>query len=145
MSGLDPLGRKEVRDLIFDLRDQGKTVFFCTHILADATRLCDRVAIIVRGKLRDVGPLGQLLDPRVDSVDVVWEHDDDASREGLREHPGEHRSTSEGQVLTVPGRDEADAFVAAVVAAGGHIRQVSPHRQGLEDLFVSEAAKEDEG
>jgi ABC-2 type transport system ATP-binding protein len=143
MSGLDPLGRKEVRDLIFELRDQGKTVFFCTHILADASRLCDRVAIIVRGKLRDVGPLGELLDPRVDSVDIVWEHDEEEQRARLRAHEGEHRATSEGEVLTVAGQAEADAFVAAVVGAGGHVRQLLPHRQGLEDLFVSEAAKED--
>ncbi len=144
MSGLDPLGRKEVRDLILSLKAEGKTVFFCTHILADATRLCDRVGIVVKGRLRDVGPLGRLLDPRVESVDVVWEHDDEDARKKLGAHEGEHLATSEGNVLTVPSREAADHFLAAVIGAGGRIRQVVPHRQGLEDLFVSEAAKGDD-
>jgi ABC-2 type transport system ATP-binding protein len=146
MSGLDPLGRREVRELIFELREEGKTVFFCTHILDDATRLCDRVGIIVKGKLRDVGPLGELLDPRVDTVDVVWAHDDADARRGLATHEAvEHRATSEGHVARATATDAADAFVRAVVEAGGRILSVSPHRQGLEDLFVTEAAREEEG
>jgi ABC-2 type transport system ATP-binding protein len=145
MSGLDPIGRKEVSDLVLELRARGKTVFFSTHILGDATRLCDRVAIIVRGKLRGVGPLGELLDPKVDSVDVIWDAPDDTARARLLEHAGAHRATSEGDVLTVADEAAADAFVAAVVGAGGRVRQIVPHRQSLEELFVSEAAKEDGG
>jgi ABC-2 type transport system ATP-binding protein len=143
MSGLDPIGRKEVADLVLELRDRGTTVFFSTHILGDATRLCDRVGIIVKGKLRDVGPLGELLDPKIDSVDVIWEAADEEVAARLREHPGRHRATSEGQVLTVADEAAADAFVAAVVTAGGRVRQILAHRQSLEELFVAEAAKED--
>lgn len=139
MSGLDPLGRKEVRDLIFDLRDQGKTVFFSTHILADATMLCDRVGIIVRGQIRDVGPLGTLLSPRVRSVEVVWAAPDAVVRR-LREHRGDHETTSEGEVLRTDDPDLATEFVAHVVREGGTILQVHRHRQSLEELFVSEAA-----
>jgi ABC-2 type transport system ATP-binding protein len=138
MSGLDPLGRKEVRDLIFELKDAGKTVFFSTHILSDATMLCDRVGIIVKGRLRDVGPLGELLSPRVQSVDVVWTAPE-AAQAKLREAPGEHTRTSEGEVMRTTDKDAAEAFVRAVALAGGTVSMVSPHRQSLEELFVHEA------
>ena len=138
MSGLDPIGRKEVRDLIFELRDRGKTIFFSTHILSDATRLCDRVGIIVRGEIKDVGPLGDLLSPRVRSVEVVWGAATEA-RDKLRERPGEHEATSEGEVLRTDDAEAAEAFIAAVVAAGGSIHAVTRHRQSLEELFVADA------
>jgi len=138
MSGLDPLGRKEVRDLILELRREGTTVFFSTHILSDATMLCDRVAIIVRGTIRDVGPLGELLSPAVQSVEVVWDAPAEALEE-LRRHPGEHTATAEGQVLRTTDAAVAQAFVRAVVAAGGEVLQLQRHRQSLEELFVSEA------
>jgi ABC-2 type transport system ATP-binding protein len=138
MSGLDPLGRKEVRELIEELRDAGKTVFFSTHILADATMLCDRVGIIVGGRLRDVGPLGSLLSPRVDRVEIIWSAPEGpASR--LRELDGAHEVTSEGSVTRVPDLEAAQAFTAAVLEQGGRLLQLTPHRQSLEELFVSEA------
>ncbi len=142
MSGLDPLGRKEVRDLIFELRDRGKTVFFSTHILSDASMLCDRVAIIAQGKLRDVGPLGSLLSPKVQSVEVVWrpaDGDEEAARTALRERAGEHETTSEGELMRTDDPDAAEAFVAAVVERKGAVLSVQRHRQSLEELFVTEA------
>jgi ABC-2 type transport system ATP-binding protein len=64
-SGLDPLGRKEIRDIIIKLREQGKTVFFSSHILSDAEMICDRVGIVFKGELRSIGPLNELLSTRV--------------------------------------------------------------------------------
>jgi ABC-2 type transport system ATP-binding protein len=139
MGGLDPIGRKEVRDLMLELRDRGKTVFFSTHILSDATLLCDRVGIIVRGTLRDVGPLGELLSPRVHSVDVLWEAPEGAATERLLAFDGDHSHTSEGRVLCSRDPDLTDRFLAAVIEQGGRVLQVTPHRQTLEELFVSEA------
>ena len=151
MSGLDPLGRKEVRDLIFELKARGKTVFFSTHILADATALCDRVGIIVGGELRDVGELGTLLSPKIHSVDVLVRagHDEDGDEgdddegdgDALDALPGKHRATSEGRVITVDDQAAANAVVSAVVARGGTVLAVTPHRQTLEELFVEEAAR----
>ena len=143
MSGLDPVGRKEVRDLVFELRDKGTTVFFCTHILADATALCDRVAILVKGKLRGVGSLNELLDPRLRSVDIVWQAPSDAV-DGLLRFEGQHREATAGRLLTVDGREQADAFVRELVAAKGSLLQLQPHRESLESLFVSEAARDDD-
>ena len=140
MSGLDPLGRKEVRDLLYELRDRGTTVFFCTHILADATAVCDRVGILVKGRMRDVGSLGELLEPRVHGIDVVWQAPADAV-EGLRRFEGTHREAAEGHVLSVDDQPQADAFVRALLEAGGQLLQLLPHRQSLEALFVSEAQR----
>ena len=147
MSGLDPIGRREVRELILDLRRAGKTVFFSTHILADANLLCDRVAIIVKGKLRDVGPLGELLSPQVHRVEVLWtmpESLGDEEREALRarlrdEFAGEHHTSSEGEQFMAGAQAQVDRFVAAVVAGGGHVLQVAPQRETLEELFVRDA------
>ncbi len=141
-SGLDPVGRKEVRDLVVELREQGTTVFFCTHILADASALCDRVGILVRGTVRDVGSLAQLLDPRLLGVDVVWHAPPDAT-EGLLRAPGQHREAAEGRVLHVADLDAAQAFVRELLAAGGRLLQLTPHRQSLEALLMSEVERAD--
>jgi ABC-2 type transport system ATP-binding protein len=72
MSGLDPMGRREVRDLMEELRQQGKTVFFSTHILSDAEALCDRVAVIHQGELRGVGRVAELTSSVAGKVEIVW-------------------------------------------------------------------------
>ena len=141
MSGLDPIGRREVRELILELREQGKTVFFSTHILADADLLCDRVAIIAKGKLRDVGPLGALLSPKVLHIEVLWQGGEPL-RERLRGEfgeAGEHQTRSEGAVFVAREQAGLDRFVAAVVAGGGEISSVTPQRETLEELFVRDA------
>src|SRR5271155_2109882 len=73
MSGLDPMGRREVRDLMAQLKEDGKTVFFSTHILSDAEALCDRVAIIHRGELRGVGAVAELTSGVQGKVEVIWQ------------------------------------------------------------------------
>ena len=72
MSGLDPMGRREVRDLMEELKQQGKTVFFSTHILSDAEALCDRVAVIHQGELRGVGHVAQLTSSVASKVELIW-------------------------------------------------------------------------
>jgi len=72
MSGLDPIGRREVRDLIEQLKKEGKTVFFSTHILSDAETLCDRVAVINKGELRGVGSVAELTRNVQGKIEVAW-------------------------------------------------------------------------
>jgi ABC-2 type transport system ATP-binding protein len=72
MSGLDPMGRREVRDLMEELKQQGKTVFFSTHILSDAEALCDRVAVIHQGELRGVGRVAELTTSVAGKVELIW-------------------------------------------------------------------------
>jgi ABC-2 type transport system ATP-binding protein len=73
MSGLDPLGRREVRDIILELKREGRTVLFSTHILSDAEMLCDRVGVIVGGKLRGMGAPGELLDMKAQGMEILFE------------------------------------------------------------------------
>jgi len=73
MSGLDPVGRREVRDIILDLKKQGRTVFFSTHILSDAEMLCDRVAVLVNGKLQGVGAPGEIVSLEVKAIEILFE------------------------------------------------------------------------
>jgi ABC-2 type transport system ATP-binding protein len=134
MSGLDPIGRKEMRDLILELKRLKKTVFFSTHILPDVETLCDRVGVILGGKLRDVGRLGELLSPRVRQVEVTAR-----VPSGAREPFARGRLlAAEGDQLTVAFDDPeaADAAVAAVATGGGRVVSVTPHRETLEDFFV---------
>jgi ABC-2 type transport system ATP-binding protein len=134
MSGLDPIGRKEVRDLILDLNRRGKTVFFSTHILPDVESICHRVGVILRGRLRDVGRISDLLSPRVRSVEAVLEVPE-GSAEAIS--GGRVVSRDRGRVaLTFPTLEEANASVAAVLAAGGSVVSLVPHRETLEDFFM---------
>src|SRR5450755_2858440 len=73
MSGLDPVGRREVRDIILDLKRQGRTVFFSTHILSDAEMLCDRVAVLVGGKLQGVGAPREMVSMDVHGTEILFE------------------------------------------------------------------------
>src|SRR5512138_1303738 len=133
MSGLDPVGRKEVRDLILELKRRGKTVFFSTHILPDVEALCDRVGVIIDGKLRDVGKLGALLSARVTGVEASFVG---AGAQGP--FAGATLVAREGERLAWAFADEgaADAAVRAVVAAGGRVATLTSHRETLEDFFM---------
>ena len=127
MSGLDPIGRKEIRDLIVELKREGKTVLFSTHILSDVELICDRVAMVVGGRMRDVGPLAKLLSPRLLHTELVVERD----------------GTPEVRRLD-PDAD-VDAALRAALAAGGRVVSVTPRRESLEDLFVREVDSGDVG
>jgi ABC-2 type transport system ATP-binding protein len=134
MSGLDPIGRRLVRDLVLDLRRAGKTVFFSTHILSDAESLCDRVGVLRAGRLVKAGPLTELLRLDVSHVEVFASGLGPGAPglEGLRQEPVGDRlrlEVAEGEV----GRT-----VAAVEAAGGRVLSVQPVRQTLEDYFFRE-------
>jgi ABC-2 type transport system ATP-binding protein len=73
MSGLDPLGRREVRDIILELRKEGRTVLFSTHILSDAEMLCDQVGVLVGGKLRGVGTPGEMVGIKTQGMEILFE------------------------------------------------------------------------
>ena len=127
MSGLDPIGRKEVRDLIGDLKKEGKTVLFSTHILSDVELLCDRVGIVVGGRLRDAGPLDKLLSPRLLHTEVVLEKD------GVKEP------------LKLGTDVDVNQALSEALAAGKRVLSVTPRRETLEDLFVREVESGDTG
>jgi ABC-2 type transport system ATP-binding protein len=136
MSGLDPLGRALVRDAILAERDRGCTVFFSSHVLHDVETLSDRIAVLVRGKLRGVGTLDQLLGARTRHVELRA-----AAPAGGAPPPGLHRWLAReagGQAVFHLPPDEADAALRALVGAGWTVLGFVPVRASLESLLIDE-------
>jgi ABC-2 type transport system ATP-binding protein len=132
MSGLDPIGRREVRDLIEGLKRQGRTVFFSTHILSDAEALCDRVAVVHKGELRGIGVIADLTSTVEARVEVVWQGDVPPD---LRALTAECHVTGD-MARAVVAEPQLDAAIDAVRRAGLRLVSVTPIRATLEDYFV---------
>ena len=132
MSGLDPVGRREVRDIILELKRDGKTVMFSTHILSDAEMLCDRVGVIVGGKLRGVGAPAQLVDMKTQGMEILFE------LAGQSTAPLLAKATRTGDCyrLQVPEQDLYGA-IEQLRAAGAKILSVSQVRATLEEFFMN--------
>jgi ABC-2 type transport system ATP-binding protein len=140
MSGLDPIGRKEVRDLMLELRDQGKTVFFSTHILSDVEAITDDIAIIARGQLQAQGTPAELVRKTLQGTEIsVRVAEDGALAQGAL------RVLRTGDTLTVvlPSEADVDAWIVRAHAAGAKILSVSQRYETLEDLFLREVASAD--
>jgi ABC-2 type transport system ATP-binding protein len=139
MTGLDPLGRKEIRDLMLELKHEGRTVVYSTHILPDVEMTCDRVAMIFAGRIRSVGPLAELLTARLLSTEVCLRH-------GVGHIPelpegAKVRQTPDGMLVDLPEGADVDAFFKAALGSGSSILSVTPRRESLEDLFVRQASE----
>jgi len=133
MSGLDPMGRREVRDLMEQLKAAGKTVFFSTHILSDAEALCDRVAIIHRGELRGVGAVAELTSGVQGKVEVIWQGTQiPASLKAL----GADCYVTGDTVRAVFLENQQDAAIDALRRERLRLIAVTPVRTSLEDYFV---------
>ena len=144
MSGLDPIGRRLVREVILELRAQGSTVFFSTHILSDAETLCDRVALLRSGRLVAVGRLNEILDIDVSHMEVLISGLDEARVAALPGDAQHRHRVGERWTLQVP-ETVLGALVRGVEEAGGRILSVQPVRQSLEDYFFKEMAAEPPG
>src|SRR3984957_5150171 len=135
MSGLDPMGRREVRDLMEQLKREGKTVFFSTHILSDAEALCDRVAIMNLGQLRGVGAVSDLLASVHGKVELVWQGTGGpASIRAL----GADCAVVGDTVRAVLAEESQDAAIEALRRDRLRLVSVIPVRMSLEDYFVAQ-------
>jgi ABC-2 type transport system ATP-binding protein len=133
LGGLDPLGRKEIRDIIVRLKAEGKTVFLCSHILQDIEMICDRVAIIVAGRIISQGALQELVSEKILFTEVTVSGVDPKQLEAL----GEPVSTSGGQILLKAYREEnVDKILALVRESRGKLHSLIPRTETLEDIFV---------
>jgi ABC-2 type transport system ATP-binding protein len=133
MSGLDPIGRREVRDMMEELKHAGKTVFFSTHILSDAEALCDRVAIIHQGELRGVGAVADLTSSVEGNVEVVWH----GNSVPVNVKPLSPSCSVTGEtVRAVVPEASQDALIDALRRERIHIVSVTPLRTSLEEYFV---------
>jgi ABC-2 type transport system ATP-binding protein len=138
MSGLDPLGRKDVRELIAGLRRSGKTVVLSSHILSDVEMLADRVAILVRGRTVDTGPLHRLLDPRVLSTEVVLAQVSPELEAELGQRGHELTRSGDQLQILVPGSDGVDSLLDLARSRGARVQLVMPRKESLEDLVVKQ-------
>ncbi len=139
MSGLDPVGRKEVRDLIFAERDQGRTIFFSTHILSDVEAMCDRVTILRLGEVVVSGEIRTLLRGDVISTDVLLGKATDALKTALSE-AGFSIEVRPGLVLvSVEGAANVARVLTIALANEAEVVEVVPRRETLEDLFMKKA------
>src|SRR5262249_19280904 len=134
MSGLDPLGRHEVRELIQGLKDEGKTIFFSTHILSDAEALCDRVAVIHKGELRGLGVVNDLRSTVADKTEVIWH--------GAPALPAVSALLADSHVTgdtvraTVPV-ESLDALLDKLRQQRARLISVTPLQGTLEEYFLS--------
>ena len=135
MSGLDPMGRREVRTLIERLKAEGKTVFFSTHILSDAEALCDRVAIIHLGQLRGVGAVEDLTAGVRAQVEIVWAGTSVPT--GVKALGAECHIAGDTVRAVLP-HEKQDAALEALRAAHARLISVTPVRTSLEDYFVAQ-------
>jgi ABC-2 type transport system ATP-binding protein len=133
MSGLDPMGRREVRDLMAQLKVEGKTVFFSTHILSDAEALCDRVGILHQGELRGVGAVAELTSSVHGKVEVVWQGT--AVPASLRALGAECHVTGD-TVRAMLSEANQDAAIEALRRERLRLVSVTPVRTSLEDYYL---------
>jgi len=140
MSGLDPIGRREIRELIADLREQGTTVFMSTHILSDIEALCDNVAILQKGKLAHTGNLDELLsksgERQVFEINVKGISAAKLNQEVEKINGAEIFSKANGANIHVLDETDIDKILKITRENGGKLVSVQPVRQSLEELFV---------
>jgi ABC-2 type transport system ATP-binding protein len=136
MSGLDPIGRREVRDLIASLRTEGKTVFMCSHILSDIEVLCDSVAILKRGRLAHAGSLDDLRAREASVIEIIVTSVDEALLKQHLDIDATVTTTASGLRIEVSDEKDVDKVIAALRKANGKLVSVQPVRQSLEELFL---------
>jgi ABC-2 type transport system ATP-binding protein len=144
MSGLDPLGRRDVRALILRLRDAGTTVFFSSHVLSDAEALCNRVAILAKGRLVAAGRLTDMLALRARGWELVVAGASEALIASLAARVRGSVRISEGRyTLELPLDPPPERLLADLTAGGAHLASLNPIRDTLEDVFVKSVTAPD--
>jgi ABC-2 type transport system ATP-binding protein len=133
MSGLDPIGRREVRDIILELKRDGKTVLFSTHILSDAEMLCDRVGVIVGGKLRGVGAPGEIVGMKAQGMEILFELPSGGANAG----PVIAKSTNTGDRYRMQvSEEELYPALEQLHGVGAKILSVAQVKASLEEYFM---------
>ncbi|MEZ4288708.1 MAG: ABC transporter ATP-binding protein [Polyangiales bacterium] len=136
MSGLDPIGRKEVRDILIEQKNRGKTLLFTSHILSDVEMLCDRVVIMRQGLVTADGRIRDLLKSDDASIEIDLLEVPDSLFDQLQTHGSIVHHDGSSLRLVVKNQSHANAVVQLAIASGAQVHSVIPHRQTLESLFV---------
>lgn len=142
MSGLDPLGRMEVRRIVSSLKARGVTVFFSSHILPDVEVLCDRVAILNRGKLQQVGSLEEILKVRIEGHEIILSGCSPEMRQEIERSGVEARSMGDRLQVRVNTAGQMEAVLAKVFSDRLELISINPIRPSLEEYFFQEVQKQ---
>ena len=146
LTGLDPLGRKDLRQIMVKLREQGKTVLLSSHILSDVEMLADRVAIVVQGRTVRSGPLHELLDARIMSTEVVLADHTPELLAALAEAGHEPVIKGSKMLVKVTGQEPAEPVLKLALEHGARVLELSPRKESLEDVVVNQVlAQQEEG
>lgn len=136
-SGLDPIGRKELRDIILDLRQEGKAIFFSSHIIQDMELICDRVAIMLGGSIRKTGTLSELLADSVRNIEIVFRHPQPDLIPNL---PGPVHQTQDGHLMQIDASQKKQ-IMEKLVTHDAEIVSLVPQKKNLEELFLEEMSR----
>lgn len=135
-SGLDPLGRREIRDLVLSLRKSGKTILFCSHILPDVQDICDRVAMMNRGEVENIGFLHELVGSETLYYELYLRNWRPELAQLLGESALEIVQVGELTRVQLDGRSEPETIINTLSAEGVQVESLQPHKESLEDVFV---------
>ncbi len=134
-SGLDPIGRKELRDIIINLKKEGKTIFFSSHILQDMEMIADTVGIILNGEIRKQGKLDDLLSETTSSIEIVFRN---ISPDKLKDQDIQLSSKDDLFIATTESHSKKDEIVKSISEQGGSIVSITQNKLTLEDIFIKE-------
>jgi ABC-2 type transport system ATP-binding protein len=144
MSGLDPIGRREIRDLLLALRRQNKTIFFSSHILSDVETLCDRAAIMTNGRLLRCGTVAELTMQDETTLEIIAIGVDrtafNAGREAIASLQSTN-STPNGIQILIKNEADIEPALALIRQCNGHLMSINPKRRTLEDIFANTEPK----
>ncbi len=144
MSGLDPIGRRHIRELILSLRDSGKTIFFSSHVLSDVEQLCDRVGVLTRGRLVATGEIKEVLSQEIKSVDVVFEQLPEPLANEFSYYGKLVRRWGDFIQFKFDDMDLANLSVRKALENSARLVEFTPQKESLEEFFVRMQIKEDE-
>ncbi|MBI5806361.1 ABC transporter ATP-binding protein [candidate division TA06 bacterium] len=143
LTGLDPLGRKEFKDIILDLKSKGKTVFFSSHILPDAEMVCDQVAIINKGKLLRAGNLNQLLNAKIKAVEFGCRNISPKTEKLLSELSLSASQVQEQWLFNLKQESGVPRALDIIAQNGGQVVSIVPQKESLEEFFSREVAQDE--
>jgi len=138
MSGLDPIGRKELRDLIISLKEKGKTIFFSTHILPDVETICDRIGVILNGALKGEGKLGDIMGSKIKSYEISFKGGTESLLESLKKLSSRIIRRGDEVFIHLEREENLDNAIKHITDEGGKLLSLIPHRETLEEYFVRE-------
>lgn len=142
LSGLDPIGRHEMRQIIERFRKEGKTIFFCSHVLSDVEILCDRVAILNKGKMIRIGSITDIVGNQAKVIEVALTGWDEARAAQIRSLAAEVAQRGELLLVRCPNEAGVEQVLQIALRERLHVHSVTPLRQGLEDYFMKEIASQ---